>query len=269
MASNKESSSKQSAGISHPFCWRAIFNRTIAGGLIPIWSIHSGCSKNVFTSLSTLNITPKHISLYEQAFTHPSYNADANTKHHDYERLEFLGDSVIDLIVAEISFVARPELNQGNLTKMRAALVSTNGLSMLARKYRLHEYIRLGNSFTGDISKANHILENVFEAFIGALYLDQGFVNTKNILVNLFINKVKTFEAEALTDYKSKLQEEVQAEHRESVSYELVKETGPAHEKHFVVRVCFDGIELGRGEGSTKKQAEQMAAKAALEKESK
>lgn len=217
--------------------------------------------------LKKVNITPKHISLYEQAFTHPSYNSDANTKHHDYERLEFLGDGVIDFIIAELSFVSRPELEQGNLTKMRAALVSTNGLSEIARSLEIDKYIRLGNSFTGDISQASRILEDVFEAFIGALYLDQGFVNTKNVLVNLFINKVKTFDVESLNDYKSKLQEEVQAEHRESVSYEVISETGPAHDKHFVVKVSFDGIELGRGEGSTKKAAEQLAAKAALEKE--
>ena len=225
--------------------------------------------KDLHEFLNKLNIEPKHITLYEQAFTHPSYNADANTKHHDYERLEFLGDGVIDFIVAELAFVSRPELEQGNLTKMRASLVSTNGLSELARKLEMDKYIRLGNSFSGDVSQASRILEDVFEAFIGALYLDQGFKNTKTVLVNLFINKVKNFDAESLCDYKSKLQEEVQAEHRESVTYQLVSETGPAHEKHFVVKVLFDGIELGRGEGSTKKQAEQMAAKSALEKESK
>ena len=213
------------------------------------------------------NITPKHPSLFEQAFTHSSYNADANTKHHDYERLEFLGDSVINLVVAEMSFVARPELNQGSLTKMRSALVSTTGLSNLARKYSFYEYIRLGNSFSGDISKANHILEDVFEAFFGALYLDQGFKVAKELLVEMFIDSIKTFDVDALNDYKSKLQEEMQAEHRESVTYELVSETGPAHDKRFKVRVVFDGIELGVGEGSTKKEAEQLAAKAALDKE--
>lgn len=223
--------------------------------------------KDLKIFLKQFNIEPKHITLYEQAFTHPSYNADANTKHHDYERLEFLGDSVIDLIVAEVSFVTRPDLNQGSLTKMRAALVSTNGLSSLARKYGLHEFIRLGNSFSGDISKANHILENVFEAFVGALYLDQGFKVTKDVLVSIFIDSIKSFDADALNDYKSRLQEEMQAEHRESVTYELVSESGPAHEKKFKVRVLFDGIELGVGEGSTKKEAEQLAAKAALEKE--
>lgn len=223
--------------------------------------------KDLKEFLKQFNIEPKHPVLYEQAFTHPSYNADANTKHHDYERLEFLGDSVIDLCIAEMSFVARSDLDQGNLTKMRAALVNTNGLSKMARKYNLHEYIRLGNSFSGDISKANHILENVFEAFIGALYLDQGFKNTKEVLVNMFLNQIKNFNVDELTDYKSKLQEEIQAEHRESVTYELIGESGPAHDKRFKVRVLFDGIELGTGEGSTKKEAEQLAAKAALEKE--
>ena len=223
--------------------------------------------KDLKEFLKQFNIEPKHPALYEQAFTHPSYNADANTKHHDYERLEFLGDSVIDLCVAEMSYIARSDLNQGNLTKMRAALVNTNGLSSLARKYNLHEYVRLGNSFSGDISKASHILENVFEAFVGALYLDQGFKKTREVLVDMFLEPIKKFSVDELTDYKSKLQEEIQAEHRESVTYELIGESGPAHDKRFKVRVLFDGIELGTGEGSTKKEAEQLAAKAALEKE--
>lgn len=225
--------------------------------------------KQIEEFLKQFNIIPKHISLYEQAFTHPSYNADANTKHHDYERLEFLGDAVVDLVTAEISYVSRPELNQGNLTKMRAALVSTTGLASFALKYNLAGYIRLGNSFSGDITKANHILEDVFEAFIGALYLDQGFKTTKEVLVEIFIDAIKNFDIDSLNDYKSKLQEEMQAEHRESVTYEVVSESGPAHERKFVVRVLFDGIELGVGEGSTKKEAEQMAAKIALEKEAK
>ena len=223
--------------------------------------------KDLREFLKQFDIEPKHPVLYEQAFTHPSYNADANTKHHDYERLEFLGDSVISVCVAEMSYIARSDLDQGNLTKMRAILVNTNGLSTLARKYNLYEYIRLGNSFSGDISKANHILENVFEAFIGALYLDQGFKKTREVLVDMFLDSIKKFNVDELTDYKSKLQEEIQAEHRESVTYELIAESGPAHDKRFKVRVLFDGIELGIGEGSTKKEAEQLAAKAALEKE--
>lgn len=214
-----------------------------------------------------LEITPKHVALYEQAFTHSSYNADANTKHHDYERLEFLGDAVIDCVVGEMVFVARPELDQGPLTKLRAALVSTQGLSEISRTMGLYEYIRLGNSFSGDIKQANHILEDVFESFIGAMYLDQGFAKTRGFLADLFIDAVKNFNVDSLTDYKSKLQEEIQSEHRESVSYELVSEEGPAHDRTYTIKVVFDGIEMGIGTGKTKQQAEQMAAKEALQKE--
>ena len=214
-----------------------------------------------------LGISPKHIALYEQAFTHSSYNADANTKHQDYERLEFLGDAVIDCVVGEMVFVARPDLDQGPLTKLRAALVSTQGLSEMSRKLGLYDYIRLGNSFSGDIKQASHILEDVFESFVGAMYLDQGFVKTRSFLADLFIDLVKKFDVDSLTDYKSKLQEEIQSEHRESVAYELVEETGPAHDRTYKIRVVFDGIEMGIGVGKTKQQAEQMAAKQALEKE--
>lgn len=217
--------------------------------------------------LEKLSIKPKHVSLYETAFTHSSYNADANTKHHDYERMEFLGDSVIGMVVSEISYGARPEMTQGPLTKMKSVLVSTDNLAALARKYDFPNYIRVGNSFSGDISKAKHLLEDVFEAFIGALYLDQGFDVTRKLLIDIFINPIKFYNEEDSTDYKSKLQEEIQAEHRESVVYKVVSETGPSHDRRFVVAVMFDGMELGRGEGTTKKQAEQMAAKLALQKE--
>lgn len=214
-----------------------------------------------------LGISPKHTTLYEQAFTHSSYNADANTKHQDYERLEFLGDAVIDCVVGEMVFVARPDLDQGPLTKLRSALVSTQGLSEISRKLGLYDYIRLGKSFSGDIKQANHILEDVFESFIGAMYLDQGYAKTRTFLADLFIESVKKHDIDSLTDYKSKLQEEIQSEHRESVSYELVSEEGPAHDRTYTIRVVFDGMELGTGTGKTKQQAEQMAAKEALQKE--
>lgn len=217
--------------------------------------------------LEKLSIKPKHVSLYETAFTHSSYNADANTKHHDYERMEFLGDSVIGMIVSELSYGARPEMTQGPLTKMKSVLVSTDNLAALARKCDFPNYIRVGNSFSGDISKAKHLLEDVFEAFIGALYLDQGFDVTRKLLIDIFIGPIKSYNEEDSTDYKSKLQEEIQAEHRESVIYKVISETGPSHDRRFVVAVTFDGMELGRGEGTTKKQAEQMAAKLALQKE--
>ena len=223
--------------------------------------------KNIQELLVKFNIKPHSLGNYEEAFTHSSFNADANTKHRDYERFEFLGDSVINMVVTDYAFKVHPEMGQGNLTKLKSALVATNSLAALSLKYGLHEYIRVGNSFVAQVSQSKHLLEDVFEAFFGALYLDQGFDVARKLLIDVFIGLIKNYNIEDSTDYKSKLQEEMQAEHRESVVYQVVSETGPSHDRRFVVRVMFDGIELGTGEGTTKKQAEQMAAKAALKKE--
>ncbi len=222
--------------------------------------------RNIQELLVKFNIKPHSLESYEEAFTHSSFNADANTKHRDYERFEFLGDSVINMVVTEYAFKVHPEMGQGNLTKLKSMLVATNSLSKLALKYGLDQYIRVGNSFVAQISQSKHLLEDVFEAFIGAVYLDQGFDFTKKLLLDVFAKEIENFNMSEMTDYKSKLQEETQAEHRESVVYEVISETGPAHDRSFTVRVTFDGIELGVGTGSTKKQAEQNAAKQALEK---
>lgn len=222
--------------------------------------------KNIQELLVKFHIKPHDISVYEEAFTHSSFNADANTKHHDYERLEFLGDSVINTVVTEHAYKTHPEMGQGNLTKLKSTLVATNSLAAHALAYGLHEYIRVGNSFMAQISQSKHLLEDVFEAFFGAIYLDQGFEFAKKLLLEIFAKDIEEFTVSEIQDYKSKLQEEIQAEHRESVAYELVSEEGPAHNRTFTVRVMFDGMELGVGVGSTKKQAEQNAAKEALAK---
>lgn len=222
--------------------------------------------KNISELLRKLKIRAKNLSLYERAFTHSSFNADAKTKHQDYEKLEFLGDSVLGLVVAELAYENRDDMNQGTLTKLKSSLVNTKALAAYSRKFHYDEYVRVGNSFSNDISKADHLLEDVFEAMIGAIYLDLGFNRAKQFITQIFLNDIKHFNTDDLTDFKSRLQEEFQAEHRESVTYEIIKETGPAHDKEFYVRVLFDGIELGTGIGKTKRQAEQMAAKHALEK---
>ena len=216
--------------------------------------------------LTSLKIKAHQIELFETAFTHSSYNADANTKHHDYERLEFLGDSYLGAIVSELAYKAHPDMAQGPLTKLKSALVSTASLSSYARKLEFHKYIRVGNSFSNDIEKSDPLLEDVFEAFIGALFLDQGYAEVRKFIISLIYKDIQAYQLKYSTDYKSRLQEEIQAEHRESVSYELIKEEGPSHDKIFTVQVTFDGIVLGVGKGSTKKKAEQEAAKAALDK---
>lgn len=216
--------------------------------------------------LTKCKIKAKDISIYEMAFTHSSYNGDAKTKHHDYERLEFLGDSVLGCVVAELAYKSRADMDQGDLTKLKSSLVNTKALAEFAREYEFEKYIRVGNSFARDVAKCDNVLEDVFEAFIGAIFYDQGFVIARKFLISTLYSDIQKFQLEDSKDYKSRLQEEMQVEHRESVSYNLVSETGPAHDKHFVIKAIFDGMTIGVGEGNTKKAAEQMAAKHALEK---
>lgn len=222
--------------------------------------------KDINELLKRCNIKPNDTSIYEMAFTHSSYNADAKTKHHDYERLEFLGDSVLGCVVSELAFKSRPDMDQGGLTKLKSFLVNTHALAEFAREYHFEDYIRVGNSFSRKISECDNVLEDVFEAFIGAISLDKGFVVARKFLITTLYRDIQKFHIEDMKDYKSKLQEEMQGEHRESVTYEVINEIGPAHNRKFVVRVLFDNIQIGKGEGSTKKEAEQMAAKDALEK---
>ena len=222
--------------------------------------------ENLEILLKTLKIKAHQIELFETAFTHSSYNADAKTKHHDYERLEFLGDSYLGAVVSELAYKAHPDMAQGPLTKLKSALVSTSSLAGYARKLEFHKYIRVGNSFSNDVSKSDSLLEDVFEAFIGALFLDQGYVVVRRFIISLIYSDIQAYKLQYSTDYKSRLQEEIQAEHRESVVYELIKEEGPSHDKIFTIQVKFDDMVLGVGKGPTKKKAEQEAAKAALQK---
>ena len=219
--------------------------------------------------LKSFNISYKNIALYEQALTHPSYNGDANTKHQDYEKLEFMGDAVLNFVTADLVYKYRPELSEGNLTKLRSVLVSTKPLATYARKIKLHEYIRIGHSITLEqVKTSDKILENVFESLVGAIYLDAGMKPAYRLISSLLLEDIKSYDVDDLTDYKSKLQEEIQAEHRDAVQYVTVETSGPAHDRTFKVQVLFNGIVLGVGEGKSKKKAEEMAAKSALSKRS-
>ena len=219
--------------------------------------------------LKELKIPYKNLAIYEQALTHPSYNGDANTKHQDYEKLEFMGDAVLGYVTADLVYKNRPEMSEGNLTKLRSVLVSTKPLASYARKIKLHDYIRIGHSITIEQVKASDkILENVFEALIGAIYLDAGFKPVYKLISSLLMADILAYDIDDLTDYKSKLQEEIQAEHRDAVQYVTVETSGPAHNRTFKVQVLYNGIVLGVGEGKSKKKAEEMAAKSALSKRS-
>ena len=219
--------------------------------------------------LKSFNISYKNIAIYEQALTHPSYNGDANTKHQDYEKLEFMGDAVLNFVTADLVYKNRPEMSEGNLTKLRSVLVSTKPLAAYARKIKLHEYIRIGHSITLEQVKTSYkILENVFESLVGAIYLDAGMKPAYRLISSLLLEDIKAYDVDDLTDYKSKLQEEIQAEHRDAVQYVTIETNGPAHDRTFKVQVLFNGIVLGVGEGKSKKKAEEMAAKSALSKRS-
>ena len=226
-------------------------------------------SKTAQDLLKKLKIAYKDITIYEQALTHPSYNGDANTKHQDYEKLEFMGDAVLGYVTADLVYKNRPELSEGNLTKLRSVLVSTKPLAAYARSIDLPEYIRIGHSITlKQVKESDKILENVLEALIGAIYLDAGLKNTYGLITKLLLSDIKNYDVDDLTDYKSKLQEEIQAESRDAVQYVTVDQSGPAHDRTFKVNVLFNGIVLGTGEGKSQKKAEEMAAKSALSKRS-
>lgn len=210
--------------------------------------------------LNNLNIKPNDIKLYETAFTHTSYSNEYSDCE-NYERLEFLGDAVLEIIISEYLYKEK-HIDEGTMTKMRASYVCEIACATYAKDLNFQKYIRLGS---GEIEANETILADVFEAFIGACYLDQGFEFTKKLVLNIIIPYIQK-KADFLHDYKSELQELVQTV-KKSVVYEVVDEQGPAHNKTFTSIVLVDDIVMGKGTGSSKKSAEQMAAKEALSKQ--
>lgn len=222
---------------------------------------------NVYDLARSLNIQIKNPHYYQLALTHPSNNADANTKHQDYERLEYMGDAVLDYVSADIIFKEHPKMDQGLMSKLRSHLVKSHSLAEYARKIDLAKYIKTGHSLNAvSINASDKILEDVFEALIGAIYLDLGMEAAYQHISNFILEDVKTLGADDLTDCKTKLQEEMQSEFRDSVHYVLTSQTGPAHDRTFNVNVMFNDIVLASGSGKSKKAAEEEAARNALKK---
>ncbi len=217
--------------------------------------------------LKNFNIIPNDIKLFEHAFSHSSFVNEIKGNHVDYERIEFMGDGVLDLIVADLIYRNHPEMDQGLMSKLRSSLVKRESLANYARKYGFGEAILLGNGekINGG-SNLDKILEDVFEAFIGAIYLDQGFERVYSIINQIFVNDIINYSIDEITDYKSRLQEYVQADTRDCVTYRVVKENGTAQNKTFIIEVSWDNNVWGVGKGSSKKKAEQNAAKDALSK---
>lgn len=210
----------------------------------------------------TLNFSPTNVNLYYEAFTHTSYSNE-NPSFVSYERLEFLGDAILEFIVSEYLYKER-HLPEGVMTRMRARYVCEEALATYARDLKFEADIKIGGA---EETPNDTIMADVFEAFIAATYLDMGLDFTKEMVLNI-VTKYIEKNIDFLHDYKSTLQELVQTD-KKSVEYRLVSETGPSHDKTFVYDVYVDNIKLGRGKGSSKKQAEQEAARVALEKQAK
>ena len=218
---------------------------------------------------SKFGVSPKKTDLYLLALTHPSCNSEQNTKHQDYERLEFVGDSVIGFVSADLIYKAHGEMDQGLMSKLRSYLVCSKSLANYSRKYKFYEFIRIGHSITSEqLYKSDKILEDVFEALMGALYLDQGIEVAYRVIKEILYDDILNTGIDELIDAKTRLQEEIQSEYREAVKYVLIDETGPAHDRTFEVEVLFNGLVLGKGKGKSKKAAEAAAAKDALSKRS-
>lgn len=211
-----------------------------------------------------LNIKPKNKELYKTAFSHSSYANEHKAKQ-DYERLEFLGDAVLDLVVADYLYSNKKE-NEGEMTKVRASYVCENALYEYSMSLGLNQYIKVGHGEEkegGKFKKA--IVADIFEALIGAIYLDLGYATARRTVLNIIVPYIEDPNVTFFSDYKSALQEYVQTT-QQSLQYELVKEEGPAHNKSFTVQVKIDDIVYGEGVSGSKKEAEQEAAKVALSK---
>ena len=203
-------------------------------------------------------------SLLKQALTHSSFaNEQRINKLKDYERLEFLGDAVLELISSDFLFHENPQMPEGKLTKLRSSMVCEPALAYCARDIELGRYMLLGKGedMTGGRNR-DSIVSDATEALLGAIYLDGGFANAKEFVLNFILNDIE--HKQLFYDSKTILQEIVQENGTQPVEYILTKEEGPDHNKNFTVEARVNGKVMGQGSGHTKKAAEQAAAYQAI-----
>lgn len=211
-----------------------------------------------------INYQFKNEKLLEQALTHSSYaNEKRMHKRYNNERLEFLGDAVLELLTSDFLYHKYPNYPEGELTRVRASLVCEQTLTYCAKKLELGPFLLLGKGeeMTGG-RKRKSILSDAMEAIIGAIYLDGGFTSAKEFVDNFILKDVE--QMQLFFDSKTILQEVVQSNFEGTLDYRLINETGPDHNKNFLVEACIGKKTVGQGEGSTKKSAEQVAAYHAL-----
>lgn len=221
--------------------------------------------------LKRLGIETKNIKLYIRAVTHPSYANEHNYENGHLERLEFMGDAVLQLMVSDLIFNYYKDMTEGEMSLVRSKLVRADSLANEAKKLGLDVVLNLGvGEEKSNGRNCKNILADSFEAFIAAIYLDKGFDFTFKIVKDIFQKQIPLINVSELLDYKSKLQELVQADSKQSVTYREVSHGGTSNNPVYVFEVLLDNeIVLASGEGSSKKRAQQDAAKKALEKCSK
>ncbi len=212
--------------------------------------------------LEKYGIYIKNKDLLLQALTHTSYANEHNTA--SYERLEFLGDAVLQFIMSEY-FYLNTNYPEGTMSKKRASFVCENALYEYSKEIGYAPYIRVGNGQISDINAT--ILADIFESILGVIYLDQGIEVAKKYIYDIIVPDIKK-NKHFLSDYKSSLQELVQTDQK-TLTYTVIKESGPAHDKTFTVEVKIDDMVYGIGTGKSKKEAEQNAAKDAYQKQAK
>jgi len=201
----------------------------------------------------------KDKDLLKLALTHSSYSNELKiNKYGNYERLEFLGDAVLELMSSQFFYINYPDMNEGQLTRLRSSMVCEQALAYCAREFNLQDYIYLGKGeeSTGGRNR-DSIISDVFEAVLGAMYLDGGYEIANKFVITHVLTDLE--DKQLFYDAKTILQERVQKEGK-SLSYDLVNETGPDHDKEFTVNALIDGEVKGMGIGKSKKQAEQKAA---------
>lgn len=206
--------------------------------------------------------------ILEKAFVHSSYTNESKKKIDSNERLEFLGDAVLELCMSTLLYHKFKDWTEGDLTKLRASVVCEGTLSKNARQLNLGKYLRLskGEKNTGGAER-DSILADCFESVIGAIYLDSGLDESKKFVEKFLNDDVEELQHTfRISDYKSYLQEIIQEDSLVPINYELINETGPAHNKLFEMEVFHNGKTLGKGKGRTKKEAEQKSAFSALKK---
>lgn len=221
--------------------------------------------------LEKLNIKTNNFKLYQRAVTHTSYANEHNFENGHLERLEFMGDAVLQLMVSDLIFNYYKDLKEGEMSLIRSKLVRADSLAQEAKKLGLDKVLNLGvGEEKSNGRNCKNILADSFEAFMAAIYIDKGFEFAFSIVQSIFQEKVKDVDVSDLLDYKSKLQELVQADNKQAVTYREVSKSGTSNNPTYVFEVLLDNeIVLATGIGSSKKRAQQDAAKNALEKCSK